>query len=161
FWRPYFIMDATGWIIFFSAIITLAILIQAGALLGMFLHMRAVSRELEDFKTQMSGRINNLTRELQTQAHDLGDKASQTADIVKAEITRLERDIAQVRASAEETMSAVREIGLKAQQTVNRLLYILDTPARESQALSKGIQTGLRVLFNKPETPQRGFKRSA
>jgi len=154
-------MDATGWIILFCALITLAILAQAGALLGMFLQVRQVRRGLDEVKEQVNVRFNALADELQGQTRALSEKAHQTTDLVRQEMARLEDDLERVRALADETMQGLRDLGQKAKHTVRRLLYVVDPPARETGALSRGLREGLRAFFDARRNRPPFVRRSA
>lgn len=153
-------MYMTGWMIFFCALICIAVLLQASALFGMFMQVRRVSTGLDELRTQVADQLNSLSKEVQQQAHSLGEKANATADIVKAEVGRLENDIAQVRVSADEVLQTVHEIRQRTQEAFQQALYIVNAPSREANAVKKALQTGLRVLFS--STPRNAhYKRTA
>lgn len=151
----------TGWMVLFCGVITLAILIQGGALLGIFLNVRRVSQDLEDLSRQMGERLKTLTAEVQRQTHAVGDKANQTVTMVNAEIARLQGDIAQIRRTAEDVMATVEEIRFRVAGAVNRFFYVVNTPAREVNAMSKAVRTGLNVFLAKRSETTPRYKRTA
>ena len=115
-------------------LIALAIIVQAGVLLGMYLLSRKLTDKVEGLLTEsqtLMAPFETMTSNLKTASEDL----SAVGKMVRAEAETLRHEIGDVK---ERIISSVDE----ARKTVMR-------PVHQWSAIAQGIAEGVRVLFGR------------
>jgi hypothetical protein len=132
----------------------LAIIVQAGALAGMYLMSRRLTNEVNSL-VQDSRR---LMTPLETVANNLKASSDDVVDMSK--LTREEiRHLQQVTAETAESLRAeINDVRIRVNETVDEARNTVMSPLREWSAIARGLAEGLRVFFRRrrpPESPIR------
>jgi ElaB/YqjD/DUF883 family membrane-anchored ribosome-binding protein len=145
------------WVPIFVGITALAFVLQAIALLGIFLQIRRTAKHAEEMASELRSRLNPILARLQVSLEDLTPRLTSIASDA-AEVSRLARSQAQkVDRIITETMEILRTqlIHLdqvltgaveKVEEAGSRLREAVWGPVAKASALIKGIQTGISVL---------------
>lgn len=146
-----------GWLAAFVAITGLAVLLQAGVLLAMYVQMRQATRRLETVATDLQARVNPILTRIQILTEDVQPRISSMVSDA-AEITHLARSSAQRMDRAfTEMLDRLRLQLIHADQILTGALEAVDQagtqfrksvlgPVQSATAVIRGIQTGLEFF---------------
>ncbi len=146
-----------GWLVAFVAITGLAVLLQAGVLLAMYIQMRQTSRRVENIATDLQSRVNPILTRIQILTEDAQPRISAMVSDA-AEITHLARSSAQRMDRAfTEMLDRLRLQLAHADQILTGALEAVDEagtqfrktilgPVQSASAVIRGIQTGLEFF---------------
>ncbi len=146
-----------GWLAAFVAITGLAVLLQAGVLLAMYIQMRQTSRRVENIATDLQSRVNPILTRIQILTEDAQPRISAMVSDA-AEITHLARSSAQRMDRAfTEMLDRLRLQLAHADQILTGALEAVDEagtqfrktilgPVQSASAVIRGIQTGLEFF---------------
>ncbi len=145
------------WVPIFIGITALAFVLQAIALLGIFLQFRRTAKRADEIASDFRSRLNPILARLQVSLEDLTPRITNIASDA-AEMSRLARSQAQkVDRIITETMEILRTqlIHLdqiltgaveKVEEAGSRLRETVWGPVEKASAVIKGIQTGIAFL---------------
>jgi len=124
-------------------ITALAIVVQAGVLVAMYLAAKEVTDNVDGLITEskrMLGPLERVSQNVQAASEDL---------VIVGKVARDEMN--HVSVMAEETHLALTQLTSKVTgkvtETVDELQWRVVSPLRQLSALASGIQTGVRVFF--------------
>ncbi len=144
-------------------LIAIAILMQAGAMLGIWLAIRKIPGQIEGVRTEVKQRIDPLVKSVEELLNDSREPVK-TITSNLAEISRLLRERSStVDAALADLVEKSRLQILRVDQmlsgvvakvedtadTVHRQVLV---PIREVSAVIKGVRTGLEFLFSRGRT---------
>jgi ABC-type transporter Mla subunit MlaD len=153
-------MDHDNVLIFFSAVVTLAVLLQAGAMVGMWLAIRKIPSRLDGIRSDFKQRIDPLTQSItEIVTNTRVPLHTITSNLVAITETLRERSI-QVDTVVEDLVEKSRiqivrtdqlmaNLVDKVEVTTDKIQQAILTPLHEISAVVKGLQTGLEFLFNR------------
>jgi hypothetical protein len=124
-------------------LITLAVIAQAGVLIGMYLTSRRLSAKAEiliEDGRRLKAPMETITSNLKTVSVDL----SESANIVKQQARQTQESLAELRMNVRDEVEEVRERVLS---TVEELRAYVTRPAREYSAIASGVAEGVRTFF--------------
>ena len=145
------------WLPIFVGITALAFVLQAIALLGIFLQFRRTAKRADEIASDLHSRLNPILARLQVSLEDLTPRITSIASDA-AEMSRLARSQAQkLDRIISETMEVLRGqlIHLdqiltgaveKVEEAGSRLRETVWGPVEKASAVIKGIQTGIAFL---------------
>lgn len=143
-----------------AIVVTIAILMQASAMLGMWLAVRKIPGQIEQIRTDVRSQLDPVTKsanEILTGARD--PLRTITANLAEISQTLRERST-HVDTVVEELVDKSREQILRADQLMSNLADKVEattdkvqetvlTPLNEISAVVKGIQSGFEFLFSR------------
>ncbi|HEV2352044.1 MAG TPA: hypothetical protein VG028_19605 [Terriglobia bacterium] len=148
-------------------VVTIAILMQAGAMVGMWLAVKKIPGQIDQIRSDLKQQLDPLTHsanEILTTARD--PLRTITANLAEISQTLRERS-AQVDTVVEELVDKSREQIMRADQLMSNLADKVEattdkvqetvlTPLNEISAVVKGIQSGLEFLFSRRQPAGAG-----
>jgi hypothetical protein len=151
-----------GWVEFFILIAALAIVIQMGILVGMYLQLKTSLREFTRIANDLQTRVDPILARTNRILEDSEGRLSSVMGDA-AEITRLARGQAQkMDRIFTETIERLRIQVIRADQILTGALEVVDEagtkfrntlwgPIRQASAVMKGIKVGLDILRSQQE----------
>jgi hypothetical protein len=142
----------------FVALTGIAVLLQAGVLLAMYLAMRESSQRMESLAAEVKTKFlptveqaQQLFTDLRPKLEVIADNLSESTTIMKAEVERVDATVADVvdRARlqiirADELLSRTLD---RVEQTSDIVHKTVISPVRQFSGLVQGITVGLEFLF--------------
>jgi len=125
------------------AVITLAIVAQAGVLLAMYLLSRRVTSKVEvlmDDSQRLMAPLESITSNLKAVSDDL----AQTGEIARAQILHIQDLVIETRENIRMQLGDVRERVL---DTVDEARETVMRPIRQYSAIAQAIAEGIRTFF--------------
>ena len=125
------------------AVITLAIVAQAGVLLAMYLLSRRVTSKVEvlmDDSQRLMAPLESITSNLKAVSNDL----AQTGEIARAQILHIQDLVIETRENIRMQLGDVRERVL---DTVDEARETVMRPIRQYSAIAQAIAEGIRTFF--------------
>jgi ABC-type transporter Mla subunit MlaD len=153
-------MDHENVLIFFSAVVTVAVLLQASAMVGMWLAVRKIPGCVEGIRSDFRQRIDRLAQSIAEVVTNTREPLHTiTSNLVAITETLRERSI-QVDAVVEDLVEKSRiqivrtdqlmaNLVDKVEVTTDKIQQSILAPLREISAVVNGLQTGLEFLFNR------------
>jgi hypothetical protein len=129
---------------------TLAIIVQAGVLVSMYLMSRRLSDKAEVLMNEsrrLIGPLESITSNLKTVAEDM----TETGKLARAQVLHIQSMMNETHESIRSQIADVRETVM---DTVNEARTIVMRPVRQYSAIASAIAEGVRTLFSgrKPAT---------
>ncbi len=151
-------MDSSlGWVLFLVAV---AVLMQAGAMVGIWLSIRKANQELADLRRDVKERIDPLS-------HSLAEILTNSREPIRtitnnlADISRIMRDrtshvdgvvaeaVDKSRLQVIRVDQMVSDLLLKIEKTTDEIQQKVLAPVNEVSAVIKGVRSGLEFLFSR------------
>lgn len=126
-------------------ITTLAVLVQAGVLLAMYLISRRIANNVDGLVTE----AYKLSAPLERIATNFRAASDDVVDIGKSAREELVRMESMVRETQSAVRDEIQELRDRINDTVDDLQQTVMTPVREWSAIATGISTGIRTFFNR------------
>jgi hypothetical protein len=133
-------------------LIALAVLAQAGVLIGMYLMSRRITVKAEalmDDSRKLIAPLESITSNLKTVSEDL----TEAGRIAREQVVEMQEFVSETQSKIREDVNEIREIVL---HTVDQARGIVMRPIRQGSAIASGIAAGVRTFFSrkpKPEEP--------
>ena len=153
-------MDHDTVLILCSVVIALAVLLQAGAMVGIFLAVQKIPGRLDGIRTDFRQRIDPITQSItEIVANTREPLRTITSNLVAISDTLRERS-SQVDTVVEDIVEKSRVQIVRADQlmanlvdkvevTTDKIQESILTPLHEISAVVKGLQTGLEFFFSR------------
>jgi len=125
-------------------VITLAVVVQAGVLLAMYLLARRIGGKVEGLMNE----TRKLIPPLESIAHTLkavGDDLQHTAQIARDQVLHVQAIINETR---ENMRTQVRDVRVRVLNTVDEARETVMRPIRQYSAIALGIAEGVRAFFS-------------
>ncbi|HEY2381260.1 MAG TPA: hypothetical protein VGK48_08755 [Terriglobia bacterium] len=121
----------------------LAIIVQAGVLLSMYLLSRRLTSKAELLMTEsqrLIAPLESITSNLKSVANDMAE----TGKVAHSQVLQIQRMLNETQANIRVHIAEVREMVL---DTVDEARTVVMRPVREYSAIAMGIAEGIRTLF--------------
>jgi len=153
----------------FVALTGIAVALQAGVLLAMFIVMRSTSSKLEALAAEMRTKVLPVVDQTQTILTDVRPKIERVAEDVREATNTIRGQIERTDAAINDVVDRARLQVIRADElltrTMDRVEQASDTvhrtvmsPMRQLSGLMQGITVGLEFLFSR-RGPQNGNRR--
>lgn len=136
----------------FVALTALAVIVQAGILLSIYLLSRRVATQVEASASE----LRELTPALKVVTENLmnvSQDAVEIAGAARVQIERVDALISDVGGTVEDQLKKVddlsREISARVNETVDVVQTSIVRPVREVSALARGVTRGIEVLISR------------
>jgi hypothetical protein len=151
-------MENSNLLIFFIALTAIAVVIQAGMLIGMYLAMRKTSAKMEALADEVKTKVlptaeiaQSMMIDLRPKIENLMTNASESSSLVRAQMQRmdaalndiLDRTRLQV-IRADELMTRTMDRVENTTEIVHRTVV---SPVRQISGIVQGVTTGLEFLI--------------
>ena len=144
----------------FVALTGIAVALQAGVLLAMFLVLRATSSKLESLATEVKTKVLPVVDQTQTMLIEVRPKVERVAEDVREATTMIRGQIERTDAAINDVVDRARLQIIRADElltrTMDRVEHASDTvhktvmsPMRQISGLMQGITVGLEFLFSR------------
>jgi hypothetical protein len=148
-------MDHIAVFVFLTGI---AVLLQAGVLLAMYVAMRQSSARMEALATEVKGKLLPAAEEVQKILVELRPKLQVIAENLEDSTTTLRHQIRRVDATVNDVVDRARLQVIRADELLSRTLDRVEqtsdmvhktviSPVRQLSGLMQGITVGLEFLF--------------
>ncbi len=142
----------------FIALTAVAILIQAGVLLAMYIAMRKSSQRMEALATEVKGKIMPSLDQAEQLLTEMRPKLTVIADNLQEATTVMRSELKRVDATVNDVVDRARLQVIRADELLSRTLDKVEhtsemvqktvvSPVRHISGLMQGITTGLEFLF--------------
>jgi hypothetical protein len=121
-------------------LIAVAVSVQTGVLIAMYLMSRRISEKTEALMNETRGPLESITGNLKTVTYDLAE----TGKIARAQAEHIQETLTELRHSVREQIGDVRGT---VQETVTDARRMILRPLREYSAIGVGIAEGIRTFF--------------
>ena len=133
-------------------LIALAVLTQAGVLVGMYLMSRRITGKAEalmDDSRKLIAPLESITSNLKTVSEDL----TEASRMAREQVVEMQEFVSETQSKIREDVNEIREMVL---HTVDEARGVVMRPIRHYSAIVSGIAAGVRTFFSrkpKPEPP--------
>ena len=141
-----------GWLTLFVALSAVAVLLQAGILIGIYLLTRRVAAQVESTAAEFRDLLPSLrvvTGNLMAVSHD----AVEISGTARHQMQRVDGLISEVGETLQVQLEKVdrlsREVSDRVNETVDVVQSSIVRPVREVSALARGVTRGFEVLLNR------------
>ncbi len=142
----------------FIALTAVAILIQAGVLLAMYIAMRKSSQRMEALATEVKGKIMPSLDQAEQLLTEMRPKLTVIVDNLQEATTVMRSELKRVDATVNDVVDRARLQVIRADELLSRTLDKVEhtsemvqktvvSPVRHISGLMQGITTGLEFLF--------------
>jgi methyl-accepting chemotaxis protein len=136
----------------FVGLTALAVLLQAGLLLSIYLMVRRVADQVEGSTKQLGELIPSL-RVVTSNLAKVSDDAVEIGNAARRQVERVDLLIGEVGQTVEGQLEKVdrlsREVTDRVNETVDLVQESIVRPVREVNALARGVGRGIDVLLNR------------
>ena len=143
---------------FFILLTGIAVLLQAGVLLAMYLTMRKTTSDLQALASEVRTKIMPTIDQAQEMITELRPKLEVIAENVRDTSTTLKSQIQRVDATVNDAMDRTRLLIIRADELMTRTLDRVEhtsevvhktvvSPVRQVSGLMQGLTVGLEFLF--------------
>ncbi len=143
----------------FVALTGIAVLLQAGVLLAMYIAMRKSSQHLEDLATDVKTKVMPTVVEVQAVITALRPKVENIVENLSETTTTLRSEVQRVDATVNDVIDRARLQIIRADELLSRTLDRVEqtseivhktvvSPVRQISGLMQGITAGLEFLFS-------------
>jgi methyl-accepting chemotaxis protein len=136
----------------FVALTALAVIVQAGILLSIYLLSRRVATQVEASASE----LRELTPALKVVTENLmniSQDAVEIAGAARVQIERVDALISEVGGTVEDQLKKVDDLSREISERVNETVDVVQTsivrPVREVSALARGVTRGIEVLISR------------
>lgn len=142
----------------FIALTSIAILIQAGVLLAMYVAMRKSSQRMEALATEVKGKIMPSLDQAQQLLTEMRPKLTVIVDNLQEATTVMRSELKRVDATVNDVVDRARLQVIRADELLSRTLDKVEhtseivqktvvSPVRQISGLMQGISAGVEFLF--------------
>lgn len=142
----------------FVALTGIAVLLQAGVLLAMYIAMRKSTQHLEELATEVKTKVMPTVTQAQEMITLLRPKVETIVDNLSETTTTLRTEVKRVDAAVNDTIDRARLQVIRADELLSRTLDRVEqtsdmvhktvvSPVRQISGLVQGITVGLEFLF--------------
>jgi ABC-type transporter Mla subunit MlaD len=142
----------------FIALTSVAILIQAGVLLAMYIAMRKSSQRMEALATEVKGKIMPSLDQAEQLLTEMRPKLTVIVDNLQEATTVMRSELKRVDATVNDVVDRARLQVIRADELLSRTLDKVEhtsemvqktvvSPVRHISGLMQGISVGLEILF--------------
>ena len=149
-----------GLLILFIAVTALAVLLQAGVLLGMYFAMRKTSAKVESLAEEVKTKVLPTAELAHSMMSDLRPKIETVVDNVSVSTTMLRGQMERIDATLTDIVDRTRLQVIRADEFVNSTMDKLEetreavqrtvvSPVRHISGLMHGVSAGFEALFSR------------
>jgi|SRR5215469_3907540 len=142
----------------FIALTAVAILIQAGVLLAMYIAMRKTSQRMEALATEVKGKVLPTVEQAEQMMTEIRPKLTVIAENLQDATTIMRSELKRVDATVNDVVDRARLQVIRADELLSRTLDKVEhtseivqktvvSPVRQISGLMQGITVGLEFLF--------------
>ncbi len=139
-------------------LVAIAVLMQAGAMVGIWLAIRSIQREVQGVRADVKQRIDPLTQavnailvESREPVRTLTTNLAEISRVLRDRTSRVDDAVAELvdrsRAQAARVDQMVTDLVQKVETTADQVHRTVLVPLNEISAVVKGVRTGLEFLF--------------
>lgn len=156
-----------GLLILFIAVTAIAVLLQAGVLLGMYFAMRKTSAKVESLAEEVKTKVLPTAELAHSMMSDLRPKIETVVDNVSVSTTMLRGQMERIDATLTDIVDRTRLQVIRADEFVNSTMDKLEetreavqrtvvSPVRQLTGLMHGIGAGFETLFSRRRSRNAG-----
>ncbi len=144
-------------------LVAIAVLMQAGAMVGIWLAIRSIQREVQGVRADVKQRIDPLTKavneilvESREPVHTITANLADISRIMRDRSSRVDDAVAELvdrsRLQAVRIDQLIADLVRKVETTADEVQRTVLVPLNEVSAVVKGVRTGLEFLFSRRRT---------
>jgi hypothetical protein len=152
-------MDSTNLTPIFVALTGVAVLLQAGVLVAMYIAMRKTGSRVDSLATEVQTRLLPTVEEAQAVLADLRPRLQVIAENVELATTTVRGQVQRVDATVNDAVDRARLQIIRADELLSRTLDRVEqtsemvhktvvSPVRQLSGLMRGISVGIEALFS-------------
>lgn len=155
------------WLIIFIALTALAILIQAGAMLGMFLTVRRITARVESLEGMVQTRLKTISSALEEQIRSVGEGGNRVMEALRVEMEqikglmgRIDRMVDRVESAVSSASNALEQMAESARRSGERVEQAIAGIGSLIDGAKGSIESTLRSAQRTLDETGAGIRRS-